>query len=92
MALYKSGNVKCFFDSFGRVPPITLQKYLGNGIDYSTNVIQKPGQAICGHLCLNVLNRLHSCLHALEKDSRPRKSRQRIFLDYTFKKTCQLIS
>lgn len=59
---YKCGEVKCFFDSFGRVPPITLQKYLGSGIDYSTNVIQKPEQVICGHHCLHVLNRLHNSL------------------------------
>lgn len=66
---YKDGKVKCYFDSFGLVPPLELQKYLGEGVEYSTDKIQEINQVICGHLCVYVLNRLHKKLPLKEYTS-----------------------
>ena len=37
---------------------LELRDYLKRPIYYSTEQIQKPGQVICGHLCLHMLKHL----------------------------------
>lgn len=55
---FKRGRVKYYFDSFGLQPPNEIVQYLKTGILYSTDRLQQDGTAICGHLCIYVLNRL----------------------------------
>jgi hypothetical protein len=55
---FKRVGFKCYFDSFGLQPPNEIVQYLKTRILYSTDGIQPDGTAICGHLCLYVLNRL----------------------------------
>jgi hypothetical protein len=44
-------------DSYGLQPPNEIVQYLKTGMLYSTDRIQPDGTAICGHLCIYVLNR-----------------------------------
>ena len=48
-----------YFDSYGLPPPLEIVEYLGDNLEYNIYQIglQKSGQ-ICGHLCLNFLNRI----------------------------------
>jgi hypothetical protein len=55
---FKRDRVKYYFDSYGLQPPNELVQYLKNGILYPTDRIQPDGTAICGLLCIYVLNRL----------------------------------
>ena len=66
-AWYKNGMTRIYFDSFGQITPIELQKYLKtseefetdkNVIQRNTDIVQPIGTSICGHLCLFVLNAL----------------------------------
>tara|TARA_Y100000289_G_scaffold66182_1_gene81853 strand:+ start:2738 stop:3148 length:411 start_codon:yes stop_codon:yes gene_type:complete len=54
---FKKGPIKLYFDSYGLPPPKEILTYLGKGVQYPTEQIQKSG-VICGHLCLFVLCRL----------------------------------
>lgn len=54
----KRGDEKLYFDSFGLLPPLELQRYLGKRVFYSSYQIQRPEDVICGHLCLLILNRI----------------------------------
>ena len=54
---YKQDDLKLYFDSYGILPPLELQKYLGKNIFYNTDQIQKSG-VVCGHLCLYILKKL----------------------------------
>src|SRR3977135_3209914 len=61
--VWKNGETKIFFDSFGTNPPQELVDYLGHGILCSTFQIQKINSNICGELCLLILfllDRKHS--------------------------------
>ena len=67
----KKGSTRIYFDSFGQITPLELQKYLKttmelqNGIpviERNTGIVQKPNTKICGHLCLFVLTSL-MCKH-----------------------------
>ena len=67
----KKGKTRIYFDSFGQITPLELQKYLKttmelqNGIpviERNTSIVQKPNTKICGHLCLFVLTSL-MCKH-----------------------------
>ena len=67
----KKGKTRIYFDSFGQITPLELQKYLKttmelqNGtpvIERNTGIVQKPNTKICGHLCLFVLTSL-MCKH-----------------------------
>jgi hypothetical protein len=55
---FKRGRCKYYFNSYGLQPPNEIVQYLQTGILYSTDRIQPDGTAICGHLCIYVLNRL----------------------------------
>jgi len=50
-ALFKRGDKKWYFDSFGLPPPTELNNYLGD-VFYPTEQIQPRQPVICGHLCL----------------------------------------
>ena len=67
----KKSKTRIYFDSFGQITPLELQKYLKttmelqNGIpviERNTGIVQKPNTKICGHLCLFVLTSL-MCKH-----------------------------
>ena len=58
---------RIYFDSFGRKTPLEIQKYLKTAKEYrnnipvikrNTDVVQRPKEKICGHLCLFVLTSL----------------------------------
>ena len=63
----KRHRTRIYFDSFGQITPLEMQKYLKtkselkNGtlaIARNTGVIQRPKTNVCGHLCLFVLTSL----------------------------------
>ncbi len=69
VAYYKDGCKRVYFDSFGQITPLELQKYLKtkeefqNGkevIKGNTDIVQAINAPVCGHLCLFVLNSLTS--------------------------------
>ena len=60
-------NTRIYFDSFGQITPLEMQKYLKtdyefrNGtpvIERNTDIVQNPNTLVCGHLCLFVLSSL----------------------------------
>ena len=64
---YRDDNTRIYFDSFGQITPIELQKYLktkkefANGeqvIQRNTDIVQNINSSTCGHLCLIVLTGL----------------------------------
>ena len=65
----KRHATRIYFDSFGQITPIEMQKYLKtkwefeNGtpvIERNTDIVQTPNTVVCGHLCLFVLTSLMS--------------------------------
>ena len=67
VAYFKDGTKRIYFDSFGQVIPIEIQKYLKTKEEFqndapviqrNTDIVQKPNTEICGHLCLYVLDNL----------------------------------
>ena len=67
VAFYKDGDKRIYFDSFGQVVPLELQKYLKTSKEFSedkpviqrnTDIVQKENETNCGHLCLYVLDNL----------------------------------
>ena len=67
VAYFKDGDKRIYFDSFGQVIPIEIQKYLKTKEEFkndapviqrNTDIVQKPNTEICGHLCLYVLDKL----------------------------------
>lgn len=65
---YKDGSHKrIYFDSFGQITPIEIQKYLKTKTEFannepviqrSTDIVQAVNTHVCGHLCLFVLKSL----------------------------------
>lgn len=65
---YKDGsNKRIYFDSFGQITPIEIQKYLKTKSEFANNepviqrntdIVQAVNTHICGHLCLFVLKSL----------------------------------
>ena len=56
---------RIYFDSFGQITPIEIQKYLKKKSEYgcgvimrNTDIIQPINTVVCGHLCLFVLKAL----------------------------------
>lgn len=56
-----------YFDSFGQITPIEIQKYLKTKEEFdkktgviqrNTDIVQSINSSVCGHLCLNVLDAL----------------------------------
>ena len=61
VAYYKNNDEKYYFDSYGNAPPPKeLVKYLGpENLFYNSKRFQNYNDpAICGHLCLTVLEKL----------------------------------
>ena len=61
------GSKRIYFDSFGQVTPIEVQKYLKTKIEWkrnlqviqrNTDIVQHLNTHVCGHLCLFVLTSL----------------------------------
>ena len=59
VAWYKNKGTKYYFDSYGIQPPEEMHKYLKSPILYNSIQIQEPGDYICGHLCIHVLEELN---------------------------------
>ena len=65
---YKNGHERVYFDSFGQVTPMEIQKYLKTRIELypsnqqviqrNTDIVQRVNTHVCGHLCLFVLTSL----------------------------------
>ena len=60
-------NTRIYFDSFGQITPLEMQKYLKTKSEFknntpviqrNTDIVQKPNTYVCGHLCLFVLTSL----------------------------------
>jgi len=58
VALFKRGDKKWYFDSFGLPPPTELNYYLDGDVFYPTEQIQPRQEVFCGHLCLFVLKKM----------------------------------
>ena len=67
VAYYKDGDKRLYFDSFGQVAPVEIQKYLKSEeelrenkpvIQRNTDIVQKVNTKICGQLCVYVLDSL----------------------------------
>ena len=67
VAYFKNGKKRIYFDSFGQITPIEIQKYLKTPnefkndsmvIERNSDVLQQPNTSICGHLCLYVIDNL----------------------------------
>ena len=67
VAYWKRGDVRIYFDSYGQITPLEIQKYLKtaeelrtnkNIIQHTTDIVQPINSSICGHLCLYVLKAL----------------------------------
>ena len=67
VAWFKEGSTRIYFDSFGCICPMELQKYLKTATEFRNNTpciqrnseqIQEPNTQICGQLCLYVLKNL----------------------------------
>ena len=56
---YKENDTCYYFDSYGLTCPNEFKTYMNNcNIFWSAYKIQKMGDVICGHLCLEILKRL----------------------------------
>ncbi len=67
VASWKRGSVRIYFDSYGQITPVEIQKYLKtaeefcantNVIQRNTDIVQPLNSSICGQLCLYVLKAL----------------------------------
>ena len=63
----KNRDSRIYFDSFGQITPLEMQKYLKTAteikydipaISRNTDIVQSPNTHVCGHLCLVVLTSL----------------------------------
>ena len=66
---FKDGEKRVYFDSFGQITPIEIQKYLKTSqeikknamvIQRNTDIVQAINSSNCGQLCLAVLKALTS--------------------------------
>ena len=67
MCYYKDSDRRIYFDSFGQVTPMEIQKYLKTKREFemgdeviqrNTDIVQHSNTYVCGHLCLFVLTSL----------------------------------
>ena len=63
----RNHNIRIYFDSFGQITPIEVQKYLKSSSEFkneksviqrNSDIVQRPNTHVCGHLCLVVLTSL----------------------------------
>ena len=66
---YRNKNERIYFDSYGQIPPVKIQRYLKTGSEFdrgkeviqrNTDIVQAANRSVCGHLCLFVLKSLTS--------------------------------
>ena len=64
---YQNKNEIIYFDSYGQITPVEIQRYLKTGSEFDcgkeviqrkTDIIQAVSTPVCGHLCLFVLKLL----------------------------------
>ena len=64
---YRIKDQRIYFDSYGQITPVDVQRYLKSGIEFdrgkeviqrNTDIVQAPNTVVCGHLCLYVLKSL----------------------------------
>ena len=62
---FKDEDKRVYFDSFGQVTPIEIQRYLKTRSEFdkpviqrNTDIVQRVNTHVCGHLCLYVLTAL----------------------------------
>ena len=67
VSYYKHGSTRIYFDSFGQITPVEIQKYLKTEREFrkkttviqrNTDIVQHINTTNCGHLCLYVLEAL----------------------------------
>ena len=67
VSYYKHDTVRIYFDSFGQVTPMEIQKYLKTKHEFqeniaviqrNTDIVQHINSTNCGHLCIYVLEAL----------------------------------
>ena len=63
----KNQKTRIYFDSFGQITPMEIQKYMKTKNEFknnipviqrNTDIVQKSNTCVCGHLCLFVLTSL----------------------------------
>ena len=63
----RNHDERIYFDTFGQITPIELQKYLKTQNEFknkksviqrNSDIVQSPNTHVCGHLCLVVLTSL----------------------------------
>ena len=68
---YKNGATRIYFDSFGQITPLEIQRYLKTKKEFNldqsviqrnSDIVQEINTHVCGHLCLVVLRAL-TCEH-----------------------------
>ena len=62
---YRNKTDRIYFDSYGKITPVEIQRYLKTGTDRgmeviqrNTDIVQAANTSVCGHLCLFVLKSL----------------------------------
>ena len=64
---YRNKNERIYFDSYGQITPVEIQRYLKTGSEYdrgkeviqrNTDIVQAASTSVCCHLCLIVLKSL----------------------------------
>ena len=64
---YRNGSDRFYFNSYGQITPLEIQRYLKTGIEFkhgseviqrNTDTIQAANMSLCGHCCLFVLKSL----------------------------------
>ena len=60
---YRNKNERIYFDSYGQIIPVEIQRYLKRGSEFdrgkeviqrNTDIVQAANTSVCGHLCLFV--------------------------------------
>ena len=67
LCYYRNGSDRFYFDSYGQITPVEIQRYLKTGSEFkrgseviqrNTDIVQAANTSVCGHLCLFVLKPL----------------------------------
>ena len=73
VCFYCNKTNRIYFDSYGQIPPMEIQRYLKIGSEFdrgkeviqrNTDILQAASTSVCGHLCLFVLISINSKSHA----------------------------
>ena len=60
---YRNGSGIFYFDSYGQITPVEIQRYLKTGREFkrgseviqrNTDIVHAANTSVCGHLCLFV--------------------------------------